>query len=93
MLNGAWSKNIDLMIGGTSDEGLVIYKSLKSQPDILKKSDLFQMVLPSDLVTDRNDEKAQVIGQKLKEYYYGCEEPSFENSSGFLKVNSIVYYL
>lgn len=86
----AWSKDIDMIIGGTSDEGLIIYKHLKSKPEILKKSDLLQIILPSDLVDDIHSEKAREIASKLKQYYFENETISFEKCDGFLKVRQSV---
>lgn len=86
MSETAWSKDLDVIIGGTSDEGLVIYKSLKSQPEILKKPDLLQLILPMDLVDDTNDRKAKEIAFKLKQFYIGNEILSFDRCDGFIKV-------
>jgi len=93
MSNEAWSKDLDMIIGGASDEGLVIYKSLKSQPEILQKPDLLQVVLPSDLVDDVQSEKAKEIALKLKKFYMENETLSLENCSGFLKLMTDKLYL
>lgn len=83
----AWSKDLDLIIGGTSDEGLVIYKSLKSQPDILTQPQLLQGILPINLVDETNNEKAKEIAYKLERYYIGNEILSLARCDGFLKVS------
>lgn len=86
MIHEAWSKDIDMIIGGTSDEGLIIYKSLKIQPEILKKPDLLQFILPGDLVDNAHTEKAKEIASKLKHFYLKNEQLSLEKCDGFLKV-------
>lgn len=86
MSREAWSNNIDVIIGGTSDEGLIIYKALKSQPEILKRPDLLQVILPNDLVDDTRSEKAKEIATKLKSFYLENETLSLENCDGFVKV-------
>lgn len=87
MSETAWSKDLDMIIGGTSDEGLVIYRPLKSQPEILRKPDLIQSILPADLVGNASDEEAKKIALKLKQFYIGNDIPSLDRSDGFLKVN------
>lgn len=90
MSKTAWSKDLDLIIGGTSDEGLVIYKPLKSQPDILTQPQLVQGILPIDLVDETDDEKAKEIANKLKRYYIGNDTLSLARCDGFLKVSRSV---
>lgn len=86
MSKAAWSRDLDLIIGGTSDEGLLIYKSLKSQPQILASRHLLQNILPMDLVDGMNDEMAKAIVSKLKQYYIGNEAMSLGRCDGFIKV-------
>ncbi|KAJ6633852.1 Esterase B1 [Pseudolycoriella hygida] len=93
MSKTAWSKDLDMIIGGTSDEGLIIYKSLKKRPQILRKPDLSQLMLPADLVADENEPKAKQFALKLNEYYIGSEIVSLDKCDGFLKLMTDKLYL
>lgn len=93
MSKTAWSKDLDMIIGGTSDEGLVIYKRLKKRSEILQKPDLLQVILPMDLVEDADSEKAREIASKLKEFYIGNTTMSLNRCDGFLKIMSDKLYL
>lgn len=86
MSRTAWSKDLDMIIGGTSDEGLVLYKTLKSRPEIFQKPDLLQVVLPMDLVDKTDSEKAKEIASKLNQFYIGNKTISLYRFDGFLKV-------
>nr|WAP33820.1 alphaE1 [Bradysia odoriphaga] len=93
MSKTAWSKDLDMIIGGTSDEGLVIYKRLKSRPEILQKPDLLQVILPMDLVDNTDDDKAKEIACKLKQFYLGNCTMSINRCDGFLKLMTDKLYL
>lgn len=95
MIEVAWSRDIDLIIGCTSDEGLIIYKPLKLRPEILNKSDLLEKVLPLDLLNGKHPEEVKDIALKCKQFYLENDTLSIENCSGFLKVinNSYLFRL
>ena len=83
MARDAWSKDINVMIGGSSYEGLMMSYSLNvlnvSKPvDVLRNTNYFT---PSyELGLDVNGESCAKYGKILKQLYYGCTQPSRTNT-------------
>ena len=89
MARDAWSKDINVMIGGSSYEGLMMAFSLNvlnvSKPvDVLRNTNYFT---PSyELGLNVNDDSCAKYGKILKQLYYGCTRPSKTNTEGALTV-------
>ncbi|KAG5667650.1 hypothetical protein PVAND_015624 [Polypedilum vanderplanki] len=80
MAREAWSKDIDVIFGGTSNEGLLMAffpDNNKERIEGLKNSSNFAPLL--DLNLDKNDPKAQKFRKILKELYFGEIEPTVSN--------------
>lgn len=88
MARKAWSKEVDLMIGATSNEGI-----LRANADADKISHLLQNVsyfTPlNELGIDLNSEKARDYGKKIMELYYRNSKPSASNQQPYLSVRSM----
>lgn len=86
MARDAWSKDIDVIFGGTSNEGLLMYFIPDPQNKGIKvmqeDSRTFTPLL--DLNISRDDPRAEKFGTTLKEVYYGANEPS--------ELNKLPYY-
>ncbi|KXJ82606.1 hypothetical protein RP20_CCG012768 [Aedes albopictus] len=78
----AWGNKIDVMIGGTSEEGLIMMQKIKLQPEALRNPHLFVGNVPPHL--DITPEQRMAFGAKIKELYYPASEPSIENFGGFV---------
>ncbi|CAO1331259.1 unnamed protein product [Diamesa serratosioi] len=95
MARDAWSKDINVMIGGSSYEGLMMAFSLNvlnvSKPvDVLRNSNYFT---PSyELGLNVNDENCTKYGKILKQLYYGCTQPSKTNTEGALTHCTDLYF-
>ncbi|CRK91320.1 CLUMA_CG004994, isoform A [Clunio marinus] len=91
MARTAWSKDITLMIGATSNEGI-----LRANVDSKKISDTLQNVnffAPSiELNLDVKGEKAEKYGKLIKESYYGQSEVSANNQQPYLSFISDLYF-
>ncbi|KAG5667648.1 hypothetical protein PVAND_015622 [Polypedilum vanderplanki] len=77
MAREAWSKDIDVIFGGTTNEGLLmafIPDPEKKRISIMEDSTNFTPFV--DLNLDKNDPKAKEIGKTLKELYYGATTPT-----------------
>lgn len=83
MARDAWSKDIDIIIGGTSNEGLLLLffpDPEQKRINALKNLRNFTPFLELNMKVD--DSRAEKIGQKLKEVYYGALTPSQGNMQG-----------
>lgn len=84
MGESAWSKDIDVIFGGTSHEGLLMNMFTKDDDKFftyLQDPVYFAPLI--DLNLKPNDEMAQKIGKKLKKLYYGCTLPYKMNKEGY----------
>lgn len=85
MCRNAWSKKIPLLIGGTSDDGLYLYRQTVDNPkslDYIKANP--ESLVPLELVHTVNSDKHKEIGRKIKEFYFGDEDPSVETILRFI---------
>lgn len=86
MAREAWSMNIPLMIGATSNEGILRANSNAEEISrIMQNTNLFAPLM--ELGIDVNSEKAKKYGRQLKEVYYGDSQPSPSNQQPYLKVS------
>lgn len=77
LLKTAWSNDIDIMIGGTADEGLCN----------LDTSLNYEAMIPMDIRLVIDDQKSKDLATRLKEFYV---RSSSSESDGYLKVKSVV---
>ncbi|XP_053689756.1 esterase B1-like [Sabethes cyaneus] len=82
MAREAWGNNIDIMIGGTSEEGLLTLQKIIPQPEVLKNPQLFLGTVPCRLNISM-DERMD-FAAKLKQQYYPDSDPSYENKDGYV---------
>lgn len=90
MCREAWSNDLDILIGGNSDEGLFCLNGIKENPSIMDNLKDFEYLVPLELELVRTSQACKEYGLKLKRFYYGDTEPSFENRNGYLTVRSPV---
>nr|UCI87123.1 carboxylesterase [Bradysia odoriphaga] len=62
LLKSAWSNDIDLMVGGTADEGYITESKFESDPN-------YESIIPSDLKLKVNDETLKEYATRLKTFY------------------------
>ncbi|XP_054747003.1 uncharacterized protein LOC129252884 [Anastrepha obliqua] len=90
MLKKAWSNKLSMMIGGSSFEGLFLYKVVKSNPDIMKRFyNEPELLLPEEVRSMHDKKKNRKMGQKMLALYFGDEAP---NDSALLKYLEILSY-
>ncbi|KAK5645314.1 hypothetical protein RI129_006614 [Pyrocoelia pectoralis] len=71
--------NVPIIVGYTSREGYFVrYKYKKKQID----GD-FEEEIPFSLNVEKGSEKSKNIAMKIKQFFYGDQEPSTENSNAF----------
>lgn len=86
MCREAWSNEIDILIGGNSEEGLFCLNGIKENPSILSNLKDFEYLVPLELDLVRTSQRCKEVGKQMKKFYYGETEPSFENREGYLTV-------
>jgi hypothetical protein len=87
MAREAWGNNIDILIGGCSNEGLMAANfSCMFQWNMSKIYEKFYNNLPLELGIPYGSEKSIQYGKMLKKIYCGCTEPSVANLEGFFYV-------
>lgn len=87
LVRTAWSNEIDILIGGTSDEGLMYLEVLRDSPGLLSLLKLKNMV-PVDVAELSTDDPIRSrFAEKLQQTYYpSCDDPT-KDELGFCKVN------
>lgn len=91
MCRKAWSHDIDILIGGNSEEGLFSLSEIKDNPSIMENLKDFEYLVPLELDLVRTSHRCKEFGNRLKKHYYGDTEPSFENRDGYLTVSGSIY--
>ncbi|XP_065360661.1 esterase B1 [Calliphora vicina] len=92
MMRTAWSNNIPMIIGGVSNEGLLLYTETKNNPKLLNELGDCRYVVPLELNMDRDSELCKEYGSQLKTTYYGDKEPSLETLHEYLLMVSHEYF-
>lgn len=88
MARNAWSNNVDLMIGATSNEGILRANSEADNiSDLLQNFNYFAPL--NELGIDLKSDKASDYGKKIMELYYGNSKPSASNQQPYLSVKLI----
>jgi cholinesterase len=81
LVRSAWSNEIDILIGGTSDEGLMYLETLRDMPNIIASLALENMVPPDVMGLSQDDPIRLQFAEKLRENYYSSLEDSNGNGS------------
>lgn len=90
----AWGNDIDVVIGGCSNEGfMAVGLSAMLKLDIPRILDTFHLTLHPELKIKFGSEKSKEYGAKIKKFYYPDSEPSTENNLGFAYVRNIWFEL
>ncbi|XP_058060709.1 esterase B1-like [Anopheles bellator] len=83
MSRSAWSNAINVMIGGTSEEGLILLQKVKPKlAAVLENPNLFVGNVPHQLSV--SVEQRVAFGAQLKQLYYPNSVPSPDNLGGFI---------
>lgn len=84
----AWSNEIDVLIGGTSDEGLYYLEYIQKSPAILKSIKLERFV-PLELKLKDDDPTRFAFASRIRETYFP-EIDHTEDHDGFFKVKGFI---
>lgn len=84
----AWSKDLDIIIGGVSDEGIMFWEFVEEAHMATLRNNP-EFFLPLKVRQKTSDvTKLQTKAKILKEAYYGEQEPTMENGPIFLDYQS-----
>lgn len=83
----AWSKDIDILMGGTSDEGLMYLKNIKENPSLITSFSL-ENAVSKDFDISTSDPRCINFAKQLKTMYYPTTEPT-QDEMGFCRVSII----
>ncbi|ETN61216.1 esterase B1 [Anopheles darlingi] len=87
MLQAAWGNSINVMIGGTSEEGLILLQKVKPNlAAVLQDPRLFAGNVPMHLPLAI--EQRMAFAAQLKQLYYPDSEPGVDNLGGFIDMAS-----
>lgn len=85
MAREAWSKDVNLLIGATSNEGILRANSdAENISNVLQNVSYFVPV--NELGIDSTSNKAKDYGQRIMDVYYGGSKPSATNQQPYLYV-------
>lgn len=87
LLRNAWSNDIDVLIGGVSDEGLAVLAELNIYPEILKKFKL-QDIVPAEI--DPNHPKVAEFIENVRRIYYPSSSEPMEDKFAYCQVCTLV---
>lgn len=71
LLKSAWSNDIDLMIGGTADEGLCTESQFENDPS-------YESIIPLEIKLKADDETLKEYAKRLKAFYCALSPTEFE---------------
>lgn len=97
IIRSAWSNEIDILIGGTCDEGLMYLETLKEMPHLVK---VFQLkdTVPTDIANLSSDDPIRLeFAEKLRDIYFSID---VENDSwpskdelAFCMVFNVIFFI
>lgn len=86
MSQDAWGNTLDVIIGGCSMEGLLMYPTIT--PEAMSSLGDFSAVVSQNVHLDRHSEKCKAKGLKVRNFYYGHETPTIDNIDPYIHILS-----
>ncbi|XP_037038064.1 esterase B1-like [Bradysia coprophila] len=91
MAREAWSNSIDIIVMGTSFEGLLrAFIEEEKAYELLQTPGYFAPL--NDLNLKSDDEEASKFGTRIRDLYYGSALPSIENQEQYLRFSSDFHF-
>jgi cholinesterase len=87
MVKNAWSRDMDIIIGNTSNECVNFTSMIKTQ-EAFNMFNFFQKHVPRDLALDLDSAKRLEYADRLKRHYYGALEPSLASLDGLIQAHN-----
>lgn len=86
----AWSNEIPLIIGGTTEEGLLMYREVVADPDLIKGEKAFENLVPKEW--SLSDEKVKHLAETIKVVYVEEGDQQKNELERFLDILSDKYF-
>lgn len=96
LIKNAWGNKVPLIIGATSEEGLLYYFDVKGDPVAALSDNSFANLLPAELNLTNDSAESKRMVRQMKKFYYGQEStlaPNEENVMRFLDILSDKQFL
>lgn len=86
----AWGNGIPLIIGGTTDEGLLFYRTTMASPELYKSANAFENLIPK--IWNLPAGRVKEFAQQLKSFYLAGSECTEDNLRKFFDILSDVNF-
>lgn len=93
MAREAWSVNVPILLGGTSEDGLYLYSITLERPEALKEAEEMEYLVPLDAELPTSSTLCKELGKKMKTFYFGTSEPSMATIFKYIDLNTDKWFL
>lgn len=83
MTRKAWGNEIPIMLGGTSEEGLIQMPDIKEHPETLENLEMKDFIPLEIKVKNVDDELIDKFANRIKQCYYKNSDPKTDSRSYF----------
>lgn len=90
LYKSAWSKDIPLIIGGTTEEGLLVCREVVADPELYKGEKAYENLVPKEW--NLSEEKTRHLAETLKTVYVEEGDPAKNEMEKFLDILSDKYF-
>ncbi|KAF5299073.1 hypothetical protein FQR65_LT09431 [Abscondita terminalis] len=85
--------HVPILIGFTSREGILSEIDSKRQHGEVRFTTNFEQTIPHDIKIPKNSECTKHLGDKIKKFYYGTEEPGFDNMDQYYLLQGDIFFV
>lgn len=86
----SWANGIPLIIGGTTEEGLLLYRDIVADPLLYKGDAAFENLIPKEW--NLPDEKTKLLAETIRSVYVEDGSPDKNEMEKFLDILSDKYF-
>lgn len=79
LMKNPWSTKVPLIIGGNSDEMIMLNRAFKKYSPLLQTVHGFELLIPSEFGVPKGCEESQQIATRIIRTVYGDEQPTQDN--------------
>jgi len=90
LYKSAWANDIALIIGGTTEEGLVVYSEIIADPELYKGEKSYENLIPKEW--NLSSEKRRQLADTMKSVYVDEGAPTKNEIEKFLDILSDKYF-
>lgn len=79
LMKNPWSKNVPLIIGGNSDEMIMLNRAFKKYSSVLQSVGGFELLIPPKFGLQNGSEESRSMAKRIMRNYYFGGEPKEDN--------------